>query len=42
MVTVSNCIGYLKAREVRVTSTTATNVEKQMIVEALKSGVYVK
>lgn len=42
MVFVGNCEGYLRCREVRVTSTTATNIEKEMIVNALKSGVYVK
>lgn len=42
MVYVGNCQGYLRAREVRVTSTTATNIEKDMIVNALKEGVYVK
>ena len=42
MVNVGNCTGYLRAKEVRVTSTTATNIEKEMIVSALKSGVYVK
>lgn len=42
MVYVGNCKGYLRAKEVRVTSTKATNVEKEMIVSALKSGVYVK
>lgn len=42
MVYVGNCQGYLRAKEVRVTSTTATNVEKDMIVNALTSGVYVK
>ena len=42
MVYVGNCTGYLRAKEVRVTSTTATNIEKEMIVNALKTGVYVK
>lgn len=42
MVYVGNCENYLRAKEVRVTSTTATNVEKDMIVNLLKSGVYVK
>lgn len=42
MVYVGNCTGYLRAKEVRVISTTATNAEKEMIVSALKSGVYVK
>lgn len=42
MVFVGNCQGYLRVREVRVMSTTATNVEKEMIVAALKEGVYVK
>lgn len=42
MVYVGNCENYLRAKEVRVTSTTATNLEKDMIVNLLKSGVYVK
>ena len=42
MVYVGNCRGYLRAREVRVLSTTATNEEKAMITEYLLSGVYVK
>lgn len=42
MVYVGNCQGYLRVREVRVMSTTATNIEKEMIVAALKEGVYVK
>lgn len=42
MVYVGNCRGYLRAREVRVLSSTATNEEKEMIVQALKEGVYVK
>lgn len=42
MVFVGNCSGYLRCREVRVKSTTATNVEKEMIVNALKAGVYVR
>lgn len=42
MVFVGNCQGYLRVREVRVMSTTATNVEKEMIVATLKEGVYVK
>lgn len=42
MVYVGNCENYLRAKEVRVTSTTATNEEKDMIVALLKSGVYVK
>jgi hypothetical protein len=42
MVYVGNCTGYLRAKEVRVTSTTATNIEKEMIVSALKAGIYVK
>lgn len=41
MVYVGNCNGYLRAKEVRIKSTTATNAEKEMIVSALKSGVYV-
>ena len=42
MVFVGNCNGFLRAKEVRVTSTTATNIEKDMIVNALKQGVYVR
>lgn len=42
LVYVGNCTGYLRCREVRVMSTTATNEEKDIIVDALKSGVYVK
>lgn len=42
MVYVGNCRGYLRAKEIRVLSTTATNEEKNMIVRALKDGVYVK
>lgn len=42
MVYVGNCENYLRAKEVCVTSTTATNLEKDMIVNLLKSGVYVK
>lgn len=42
MVYVGNCRGYLRAKEVRVLSTKATNEEKEMIINALKAGVYVK
>lgn len=42
MVYVGNCRGYMRAREVRVLSTKATNVEKAMINDYLLSGVYVK
>ena len=41
MVTISTCTGYLRAREVNVISPTATEVEKKMIEELLKSGVFV-
>lgn len=41
MVLVSTCTGYLRAREVDVVSPTATEAEKKMIEELLKSGVFV-
>lgn len=41
MVLVSTCTGYLKAREVDVVSPTATEAEKKMIEQLLKSGVFV-
>ena len=41
-VSVGNCKGYLRCREVDVKSSTATNEEKAMIERLLKSGVYVK
>lgn len=41
MVTVGSCSGYLRAREVDVISVTATEDEKRLIEEALKSGVFV-
>lgn len=41
MVTVGACTGYLRCREVHVISTTATDDEKSMIEQLLKSGVYV-
>ncbi len=41
MVLISTCSGYLKALEVDVVSPTATETEKKMIQEALKSGVFV-
>lgn len=40
-VTISNCTGFLKVKEVNVVSSTATTQEKLMIEELLKSGVYV-
>lgn len=41
MVTVGLCSGYLKAIEVDVVSSTATEEEKKMIEELLKSGIFV-
>ena len=41
MVTIGSCSGYLKAREVDVVSSTATEEEKKMIEELLKSGIFV-
>ena len=41
MVTIGECSGYLRAREVDVVSVTATEDEKRLIEEALKSGVFV-
>jgi hypothetical protein len=41
MVLLSTCSGYLKAKEVNVVSPTATEDEKKMIEELLKSGVFV-
>lgn len=41
MVTLSSCSGYLKAIEINVISPTATEVEKKMIEECIKSGVFV-
>lgn len=41
MVTIGECSGYLRAREVDVVSVTATEDEKKLIEEALKSGVFV-
>lgn len=41
MVTIGSCSGYLRAREVDVVSVTATEDEKKLIEEALKSGVFV-
>lgn len=41
-VSVGNCKGYLRCREVDVKSSTATNEEKAMIENLLKTGVYVK
>ena len=40
-VSISNCKGYLKVKEVNVVSATASIEEKKMIEELLKSGVYV-
>ena len=41
MVTIGECTGYLRAREVDVVSVTATEDEKELIEVALKSGVFV-
>lgn len=41
MVVIGDCTGYLRCREVNVQSSLATDEEKRMIEEALKSGVYV-
>jgi hypothetical protein len=41
MVLISTCSGYLRAKEVEVISPTATEAEKKMIENLLKSGVYV-
>lgn len=40
-VTIGNCTGYLRVREVHVKSSTATDGEKKRIEELLKEGVYV-
>lgn len=40
-VTIGSCTGYLRAREVHVKSSTATDEEKQRIESLLKEGVYV-
>ena len=40
-VTVGSCTGYLRVREVNVQSTLATDDEKVMIENLLKSGVYI-
>lgn len=40
-VIIGNCTGYLRCREVNVVSPLATDEEKSMIEQALKSGVYV-
>ena len=41
MVIIGECTGYLRCREVNVQSSLATDEEKRMIEESLKSGVYV-
>ena len=41
MVVIGNCTGYLRCREVHVVSSLATDEEKSMIEEILKTGVYV-
>ena len=40
-VTISSCQGFLKAIEVEVISPTATEEEKKLIEEMIKSGIYV-
>ena len=41
MVYIGDCEGYIRCREVHVISATATDSEKSMIEQLLKSGVYV-
>lgn len=41
MVTIGQCQGYVRVREVNVISATATDAEKAKIEELLKGGVYV-
>lgn len=41
MVTVGNCTGFLRCREVHVISATASDEEKALIENLMKSGVYV-
>ena len=41
MVTIGDCSGYLRAKEVEVKSSTATEEEKKRIEILLKEGVYV-
>lgn len=41
MVTIGSCTGFLRCREVHVTSPTASDEEKSIIESLLKSGVYV-
>ena len=41
MVIVGDCTGYLRCREVHVVSSLATDEEKSLIEQLLKSGVYV-
>lgn len=41
MVYIGNCTGYIRVREVHVTSATATDAEKMNIEQLLKAGVYV-
>lgn len=41
MVYIGDCTGYLRVREVHVTSATATDTEKMNIEQLLKAGVYV-
>lgn len=41
MVTIGNCTGFLRCREVHVISPTASDEEKSLIENLLKSGVYV-
>lgn len=41
MVYIGNCTGFLRCREVHVVSATASNEEKVLIEQLLKTGVYV-
>lgn len=41
MVYIGNCTGYIRVREVHVTSATATDAEKMNIEQLLKAGVYI-
>lgn len=41
MVTIGNCTGFLRCREVNVVSATANDEEKALIEQLLKAGVYV-
>ena len=41
MVVIGDCTGYLRCREANVQSSLATEEEKSLIEQLLKSGVYV-